>query len=102
VLSALSLVQLKQTVDGVEVDHVLAAISLALLVGTAAMIFPMTWQLLQLKQVMRIYNVVSRTGSQAAGPLQANPELRRDPTVSGQERPDTPDNETPPGENQTT
>lgn len=101
VLSALSLVQVKQTVGGVEIDRVLAAISLALLVGTAVMIFPMTWQLLQLKQVMRICSVVERARGQASDPLQAKPKPYRDPTVSGQERPDNPDNETPSGENQT-
>jgi hypothetical protein len=58
-LSALSLVHVKQTAGGVEIDRVLAAISLALLVGTAIMIFPMTWQLLQLKQVMRIQKAVA-------------------------------------------
>lgn len=99
VLSALSLVHVKQTMGGVEIDRVLAAISLALLVGTAIMIFPMTWQLLQLKQVTRIYNVVAATGGQASGSLQAKPELSRDPAGSGQESPDKPDNDTPPGEN---
>ena len=58
VLSALSIVV------GTEIARALAAISLALLVGTAATVFPMTWLLLQLKPVedvsQRISDAVGR------------------------------------------
>jgi hypothetical protein len=64
VLSALSIVV------GTEIARVLAAISLALLVGTAATVFPMTWLLLQLKPVgdisQKISDAVGRTHDQSS------------------------------------
>jgi hypothetical protein len=76
VLSALSLVQSKQSVAGIDIDRVLAATSLALLVGTAAMVFPMTWQLLQLKQVKSIFRILET--EQVAAPVE-----QRSPQADG-------------------
>lgn len=59
ILAAFSVVLGKQVVGGVRLDQVLAATCMALLVGTAATVFPMTWRLLQLEQVEKIYELLS-------------------------------------------
>ena len=68
-LSAIALVRTNKTVDSV-----LSAASLALLVGTAFAVFPITWRLLQLKQVQAVYeklfgpDTVAPGGAAQSGP----------------------------------
>jgi hypothetical protein len=75
-MSAVALVHTNETIRGVDVDRLLAAASLALLVGTAFSVFPITLRLLLLKDVQTVYESVKTdsdtTEDQAdAGPLPA-------------------------------
>jgi len=60
-------------VQRVNVDNVLTAVALALLIGTALTVFPMAWRLLQLKSVKKLSDEISTalTEAQAEAAKQA-------------------------------
>jgi hypothetical protein len=62
-ISAVALVHTNKTVGGVDIDRILSAASLALLVGTALSVFPMTWRLLQLKEVQAVHQRLKPSGT---------------------------------------
>ena len=54
-LSAIALVHTNEVIGHVDIDRVLSATWLALLMGTALSVFPMTWRLLQLEEVKTVH-----------------------------------------------
>lgn len=75
-----------------DLDRVLSGVALGLLIGTALAIFPMTWYLLQLGPVRRMYELLVHTRQQRQAPPQPPPPQ----PPEGPPPPPPPGNEGPP------
>lgn len=83
-LSAIALVHTNEVIGHVDIDRVLSATSLALIVGTALSVFPMTWRLLQLEEVKTVHESLQPDDSTvaAAAPLPPRAPPRNGPGVA--------------------
>jgi hypothetical protein len=69
-MSAIALVHTEETIGGVDIDRVLSAASLALLVGTAVSTFPITWRLMQFEESQTVHTALK---SLSGGTVDAEP-----------------------------